>query len=1119
MNEREIFTAASQIDEAKLRHTFLDAVCQGDLLLRYRIDKLLEAQAASGDVVERPARLFEKLAGEIAEPGKTEVDSDVPPPPINLIQGQIKPGTLIGPYQIQQLLGEGGMGVVYVAKQSVPVKRQVALKILRPGDNSRNILARFEQERHALAMMDHPGIAKILDAGTTDDGRPYFVMELVKGIPISDYCDRENLSPKERLQLFIPVCAAVQHAHQKGIIHRDLKPSNILIALYDGQPIPKVIDFGVAKAVGFRLSEDTVYTEVGSIVGTIEYMAPEQAELNNLDIDTRADVYALGVILYELLTGGPPFTRQELRSAAFDEMLRMIREVEPQKPSTKISSSGELASIAAHRKLEPRQLTRLLSGDLDWVVMKALAKERNRRYQSVGDLSADIGRFLNFEAVEAGPPSIRYKFRKFVLRNRTTVGAVTLALTTLIVAIVATSYALSIALRERDEKSIALESERKARQEVSEANDRTLAALRSLTDEVVTAQFAGQTELSPSDRRFLEEIGQRFADFSDVHVSTKSSRAIRADGLVRHALITKILGDSEKARQEYQEALSIWEKQTAEFPREVVWQFESARTQLDLGRLELDEDNLIRAEQLVSAALRTMLTIRDKMIDQPDFVVTLSETHHTLGVVNYELERPDEAIRQVSSAFALCQLDVTNNPDDQSRQIRLAKILNSWANQLKVIGELNQAIEKYKTAIDIVESIRQQSPEWSIVGFDLGLFHKNIGGLFRQLHEFEQAEYHLDRSIEVLEILVDNFPVISKYSNSLASCYGSRASVDFDQKKWESALAFNERGLKIGEQLVRRFPDSAIFQSEVAELHLRKGLSFVKLNRSPDALESYRLAAEILTKIVRERPEVIDYQQQLAMTENALGLFFMNQGESDEAIQHLNIALAIREKLFSDHPELNEYSIDLAGSQCNLGNYLYDIGRTEDSIPCYQRAESILTKLLEKNPQLGLARKYLRNVYAGRLRVDSRMERHAEAVEFADKAIALDDGTQELVYTQMKLKCQANIQPDKAVEGGERLLQRHPDDSSVLFQVACVCSIAAEKTDLEEKENQFALRAIELLNRCRDLGEFSTSKGKARLREAPELNALRQRPEFDSLLIELKPADTGDSSKSDPLPN
>jgi non-specific serine/threonine protein kinase/serine/threonine-protein kinase len=360
-------------------------------------------------------------------------------------------GNIIGPYKLLEPLGEGGFGTVFLAAQEQPVQRRVALKLLKPGMDSDQVLARFEAERQALAMMDHPNIAKVLDAGTTPAGRPYFVMELVKGIPITKFCDQEHLTPRERLALFVPVCQAVQHAHQKGIIHRDLKPSNVLIALYDGQPVPKVIDFGVAKATAQKLTERTLHTGVGQIVGTLEYMAPEQAELNNLDIDTRADIYSLGVILYELLTGAPPFPVKQLRSAGFTEMLRILREVEPAKPSTKLSHSDALPSIAAKRKLEPRKLTRLLSGDLDWVVMRCLEKERSRRYETANQLAQEIERYLNDEPVMAGPPSARYRLGKFVRRNRGAVLATVVVVAALLVGTVMASWQALVATRARQE--------------------------------------------------------------------------------------------------------------------------------------------------------------------------------------------------------------------------------------------------------------------------------------------------------------------------------------------------------------------------------------------------------------------------------------------------------------------------------------------------------------------------------------------------------------------------------------------------------------------------------------------------------------------------------------------
>ena len=321
-----IFIAAIKLHSAPERAIYLDQACGGDAQLRSRLEKLIAAHFGAGNFLESPAAVLDAT--------RALPDSE-------------SAGTIIGPYKLLESIGEGGMGTVYMAEQTAPVQRRVALKIVKPGMDSRQVIARFEAERQALALMDHPNIAKMLDAGTTDDGRPYFVMELVKGVPITQYCDEHRFTPRQRLELFTTVCQAVQHAHQKGIIHRDLKPTNVLVADYDDRPVAKIIDFGVAKAMGQPLTERTMFTQFGQVVGTIEYMSPEQAKLNQLDIDTRTDIYSLGVLLYELLTGETPFDRQRLRSAAFDEMLRIIREEEPPKPSTRLSSSESLPSIAA----------------------------------------------------------------------------------------------------------------------------------------------------------------------------------------------------------------------------------------------------------------------------------------------------------------------------------------------------------------------------------------------------------------------------------------------------------------------------------------------------------------------------------------------------------------------------------------------------------------------------------------------------------------------------------------------------------------------------------------------------------------------------------------------------
>src|SRR5262245_8362596 len=380
---REIFLAALE-QAPDQRDTYLEQLCAGDEELRRNVAVMLKAHAAGEGPLDRGA-LRDELTG--AQEKAAEA-----------------PGTVIGPYKLIEQIGEGGMGTVWLAQQTEPVKRLVALKLIKPGMDSRQVLARFEAERQALALMDHPHIAKVHDAGMAPDGRPYFVMELVKGVSITRYCDDHHLTPRQRLELFVPVCHAIQHAHQKGIIHRDVKPSNVLIALYDGKPVPKVIDFGLAKAAGQPLTDKTLVTGFGNILGTLEYMSPEQAQLNQLDIDTRSDIYALGVLLYELLAGSPPFTRKELAHAGLLEMLRVIREQEPTRPSAKLSTAEGLPTLAANRGTEPAKLTKLVRGELDWIVMKALEKDRNRRYETANGFAMDVQRYLADEPVQACPP-------------------------------------------------------------------------------------------------------------------------------------------------------------------------------------------------------------------------------------------------------------------------------------------------------------------------------------------------------------------------------------------------------------------------------------------------------------------------------------------------------------------------------------------------------------------------------------------------------------------------------------------------------------------------------------------------------------------------------------------
>jgi WD40 repeat protein/serine/threonine protein kinase len=402
---KENFLAAVEKHDPAEREAYLQDACGSDEHLRRQVEALLKKHAQASSFLESPAR---GPLVTVEEPIIAE-----------------RPGAVVGSYKLLQQIGEGGMGTVWMAEQLQPVQRQVALKVIKPGMDSRQVIARFEAERQALAMMDHVNIARVFDGGETPPAyaggspRPYFVMELVHGVPITKYCDDNRLTPRQRLELFVSVCQAIQHAHQKGIIHRDIKPSNVLVTLYEGKPVPKVIDFGVAKAIEPKPTERTLFTQYGTMVGTFEYMSPEQAEMSEQGVDTRSDIYSLGVLLYELLTGTTPLTHVRMKEASYVEILRMIKEEEPPRPSARLTDSGgALASISAQRHMEQDKLARLVRGELDWIVMKALEKDRNLRYETVGALAEDVQRYLNDEPVQACPPSTWYRFRKFARRKK-----------------------------------------------------------------------------------------------------------------------------------------------------------------------------------------------------------------------------------------------------------------------------------------------------------------------------------------------------------------------------------------------------------------------------------------------------------------------------------------------------------------------------------------------------------------------------------------------------------------------------------------------------------------------------------------------------------------------------
>jgi serine/threonine protein kinase/tetratricopeptide (TPR) repeat protein len=746
---KNIFLGA--LEQSGDLEAFLAEACGDDAELRGRVQALLDAHHEAGEFLA-PSRIDETI------------DSGNPSP-VEMTQSssatEARPSSRIGPYKLLEQIGEGGMGSVWVASQSKPIKRKVAIKLVKAGMDSKQVLARFEAERQALAMMDHPNIARVLDGGMTEQGRPYFAMEYVRGVPLTKYCDDAMLSLKERLELFVPICHAVQHAHQKGIIHRDLKPSNILVCLYDGKPVPKVIDFGLAKAMHHSLTEQSLYTAHGMMVGTPLYMSPEQAELNNLDIDTRTDVYALGVILYELLTGTTPLEKGQMKRAAYNEVLRLIKEVEPLKPSTRLSGSDALPSIAAQRGIEPAKLTRSITGDLDWVVMKALEKERSRRYETANGLAEDICRHLADEPVSASPPSTRYRMRKFVRRNRAGVIAASAIAIALLLGVAGTTGGMFWALAERKDAVAAREAESVAKEEAIanaklaeenaklshdttrlvlydtksffEANPDLQPLRESLMTQLVErleqhyaqhAQDNPSAVFSASADRQLGEIYLTIGNFrkavEKLEESQRQLRTLAAAGQVAGAASSQMhitlgladahygLGDIKKAKNYYLDlekqclAIKPGDEPFNMIPLPTVY-MRLGKAYRNLGNPELSRQYLVKTERLRREVYEKNPKSIAAIEDLSEAVGELGQMYARAGDTKRMLESTNEAIR------LKMELPATNL--NKARQHNLARDQKNLAQQYLLVNQELKSKELLEKAADTLDDLLRNNDD------------------------------------------------------------------------------------------------------------------------------------------------------------------------------------------------------------------------------------------------------------------------------------------------------------------------------------------------------------------------------------------------------------------------
>jgi eukaryotic-like serine/threonine-protein kinase len=791
----------------------------------------------------------------------------------------------IGPYKILDFLGEGGMGVVYLAEQEQPIRRKVALKVIKLGMDTKEVIARFESERQALAMMNHPNIAQVHDAGTTERGAPYFVMEHVAGIPITDYCDKHRLSTRERLEIFIPVCQAIQHAHQKGIIHRDIKPSNVLVAMQDGKPVPKIIDFGVAKATNQRLTEKTVFTQQGLLIGTPEYMSPEQAEMTGLDVDTTTDIYSLGVLLYQLLVGALPFDAGTLRRAGYDEIRRRIREEEPPKPTTRLSSLGQLAKeIAERRRTDVASLTKDLRGDLEWVTMKAMEKDRTRRYSTSSELAADIERHLKHEPVIACPPSSAYRVGKFVRRHRMGVGIVAASVLVLIAFAVTTATQARRIARERDRAervSAFLVSMFESSDPDKTKGEKVTA--RELLDKGVE-RLGVELKNEPETRAaLLHSIGRVYDRLGNYVVAERllgQALAVRRNSSGRNRLdladtlnelgnVHATRGDYPRAEAEYREALEIRHRILG-------------RDSLDAGKsLNQIANMLLRRGRYseAEATYREVLSITRPLGTPADVVTPLLN----LGAVYTRQGKLNAAIDAFREGFELAQRSL-----GRENTLTLSA-MNNLANALYYTGEYAEAEQLQR------ENLTTRRKLLGDNHFDVGLSLYNLGNTLEARGRFAQAEKVFLECLAVWrKALPSEHVQIAWALNDLAIVITDQGRCGEAETLFREALAMFER--------VSPDPASVAYSWEgLGDVSYRRG-------QMSEAEKYYCTALDLMKKKLGAT------HISVARTENKLGRLLIERGRYEEAEPMLRDALQInREGLPATHPSVG-YAEALLGS-------------------------------------------------------------------------------------------------------------------------------------------------------------------------------------------------------------
>ena len=730
--EEPIFDGALQLPPGQ-RPAYLKAACAGDEVLLERVRALLASDSQDEGPLARPA----------VEPPDKPLVTNLPPADI--------PEDRIGNYKILQRIGEGGCGLVYMAEQEQPLRRRVALKVIKLGMDTQQVVARFEAERQALALMDHPNIAKILDAGATETGRPYFVMELVRGIRITDYCDQNNLDTPRRLKLFTQVCRAVQHAHQKGIIHRDLKPSNILVTLHDGEPVPKVIDFGIAKAIDRRLTDKTVFTQFEHFIGTPAYMSPEQAELSGLDIDTRSDIYSLGVLLYELLTSRTPFDPKQLMEAGLDAMRRIIREQEPPRPSTRLSTmvDTDLTTVAKQRGSAPPKLVHLVKGDLDWVVMKSLEKDRTRRYETAGDFAADIENYLGNQPVVARPPSSLYRFQKFVRRNKIGVAATAAVAVSVVAGLVVSTWLFT--------------QEKAARRRADAEAARSQQVALFLEDML---KGVGPGVALGRDTTLLREILDKTVE--RVTKDLRDQPEVQAEICNTLGEVYRALGQLNKAEELHRDARSL---QGSGGSRADV-----ATSLSDLALVLRDQGKYAEAEALQREALE----LRRKLYGNEHPEVALAQNSLALMLRSEGKLAESEKIHRETLAMQTKMFG--------HEHLAVATSLNNLALALRDEGRLAEAEADFRESADIQKKLLGDSQPGLAITLD------NLAFTLREEDKLGEAETAERRSVELQrKIFGPEHPSLATAMNDLAMIFDAQGKLTEAEQLHRQVLAMRQK--------------------------------------------------------------------------------------------------------------------------------------------------------------------------------------------------------------------------------------------------------------------------------------------------------------------------------------